>query len=675
MNPIIQNSASRALLPGHAIGWSLYNSDDQAVLFISDDPRGHALNLEVTNISEQRILVPPLPGNPHQNNFHFALRFRLGAIAIGAGQHPPEISATLPQGWSMSGGSLTPEGLEYYFTFSGPTSFNWEPGNPLHIGMMGLRAAETGGTRGTQAELRFTKFYYEGRANEMLQGFRRHLLNIVNHRWHRNLPLEFAWHGSNTLLNNGTPQELDIRISSQTGTSNIYFNSKPHSPSRIIFRLDPLAHEQNQLVPRAEWNSLGFHFLQTPESRPGPENQLDFDADKDGWVLDTQARNIPNLSSGHELRFSLQVSTISPAGSARLIIAYEDFPDYWNGQRELFILKTPMVHHHGRTGIGTSNPSNTLEIQGSSRRSNAGEDSVLLQLNDTQQGEGNRTNYSFAISRQDGDTNALMLGTNEQDDALFVANNRKLVFGRAFEENFYPLMELSDSNGAQGAGVSERPKLHLHGEMQVEEQVEFRAGVKVETETETANLKVGNTATTGQLSVLQNGEVNGNLNVQGKIEGQGAFVKGMIIMWWGKKLPKGWKLCDGNNGTPNLKDKFVYGADGAEFNEKNAEPKFTYGGAGTVKLTKNNLPSHSHSGTTKKDGSHQHISFYRTSGVGGNYEGFVAHLHWGANKEDSKTHNDGAHQHQLQIDPTGGGEAFDILPPHVRLAYIMYLGE
>ena len=37
---------------------------------------------------------------------------------------------------------------------------------------------------------------------------------------------------------------------------------------------------------------------------------------------------------------------------------------------------------------------------------------------------------------------------------------------------------------------------------------------------------------------------------------------GGIIMWSGatNAIPSGWALCDGNNGTPNLQDKFIVGA-------------------------------------------------------------------------------------------------------------------
>ncbi len=37
--------------------------------------------------------------------------------------------------------------------------------------------------------------------------------------------------------------------------------------------------------------------------------------------------------------------------------------------------------------------------------------------------------------------------------------------------------------------------------------------------------------------------------------------RGVIVMWSGtiSSIPSGWALCDGTNGTPDLRDKFVYG--------------------------------------------------------------------------------------------------------------------
>ena len=39
-------------------------------------------------------------------------------------------------------------------------------------------------------------------------------------------------------------------------------------------------------------------------------------------------------------------------------------------------------------------------------------------------------------------------------------------------------------------------------------------------------------------------------------------MKNMVLLWWGLlvDVPAGWVLCDGNNGTPDLRNVFVIGA-------------------------------------------------------------------------------------------------------------------
>ena len=68
-----------------------------------------------------------------------------------------------------------------------------------------------------------------------------------------------------------------------------------------------------------------------------------------------------------------------------------------------------------------------------------------------------------------------------------------------------------------------------------------------------------------------------------------AFVTGMIILWYGNtgNIPGGWVLCDGNNSTPDLRDRFVIGA-GNNFSAGNT------GGNNSLTLSEANLPSHRH---------------------------------------------------------------------------------
>src|SRR5690625_7224204 len=84
---------------------------------------------------------------------------------------------------------------------------------------------------------------------------------------------------------------------------------------------------------------------------------------------------------------------------------------------------------------------------------------------------------------------------------------------------------------------------------------------------------------------------------------------GAIIMWAGaiNEIPAGWALCDGTNGTPDLRSRFVVGYNSSEA-DYNAVGKV--GGAKDVTLTEAQMPSHGH--TTER--SEEHTSELQSRG-------------------------------------------------------------
>ena len=77
------------------------------------------------------------------------------------------------------------------------------------------------------------------------------------------------------------------------------------------------------------------------------------------------------------------------------------------------------------------------------------------------------------------------------------------------------------------------------------------------------------------------------------------FVTGMILMFTGSTAPSGWALCDGQNGTPDLRDRFIVGT-GSTYSSGNT------GGANSVTLTESQMPSHNHTFSGSGSDSHGH---------------------------------------------------------------------
>ncbi len=124
--------------------------------------------------------------------------------------------------------------------------------------------------------------------------------------------------------------------------------------------------------------------------------------------------------------------------------------------------------------------------------------------------------------------------------------------------------------------------------------------------------------------------------------------KGTIVSWTGSSAPAGWALCDGANGTPDLRGRFVLGfGQGAGLSNR---PMGQAGGEEAHTLNINEMPEHSHTHTA------YHANF----------------KHSGDATEGS-TKPDCCGGFKVQGDNTGGNQPHNNMPPFYVLAYIMKL--
>jgi hypothetical protein len=173
-------------------------------------------------------------------------------------------------------------------------------------------------------------------------------------------------------------------------------------------------------------------------------------------------------------------------------------------------------------------------------------------------------------------------------------------------------------------------------------------------------------------------DISGHTNTSGKIK-QGGYdyvPRGIIALWSGAitTIPSGWALCNGSNGTPDLQNDFIIGAD------------IDYLGQSTTSITSLNtkiggskdaiLPSHTHTGITSSDGEHSHSTQF-TDYQSNNPN--ITNINGGANQGLLQSGNPvfsaGNHAHTSTTSTDGdlnSGTNLN-LPPYFALAYIMKL--
>jgi microcystin-dependent protein len=136
-----------------------------------------------------------------------------------------------------------------------------------------------------------------------------------------------------------------------------------------------------------------------------------------------------------------------------------------------------------------------------------------------------------------------------------------------------------------------------------------------------------------------------------------AFPSGMVMIWTKgtNNIPSGWALCDGNNGTPDLRGKFILGVNP---NSDKMEFRTVGRDGGSAKISVGQLPAHTHDIVGKGDD-----SGYCATGECGFYS--TDRL---SNDREVRASKSGG---KLVVETEGRGE--DYYPPFVTLAYIMKL--
>ena len=243
------------------------------------------------------------------------------------------------------------------------------------------------------------------------------------------------------------------------------------------------------------------------------------------------------------------------------------------------------------------------------------------------------------------------------------------------------------SNVGLGTRPSSAYKLDVNGKYLVSDSSTYDDSLVV---TNGVHVKSGNTiVSSGDIVVKNNNLLAPNSHLYASsfssnvtdINVNGPVPAGGIVIWKGNaaSVPTGWVVCDGTNGTPDLRERFVVGSGDNPSVTGGSINQGATGGDRTITLTTSQLPSHQHDGSTNLAGNHEHLFYgYRTPE---DYDCAGCHNDK-QSKSRGKYNNDpldysgepsGNHSHTITINNNGSDNAHENRPLFMSLIYIMKL--
>jgi microcystin-dependent protein len=632
------------------IEFYLYNMDQQPVLYIDDVP--DSLTLEIKNASSNTIHLISLENSPASSmNYHFELCFRPGTLDQNC---LPIIAVRESTDWQISH-EKHEDGITSLYLLSTNPFISLEPGLSLILMLDNITPSGFGGTHGTRVELKFQNLRYSG-SSDSLNGSRLTHLALINHQGRKSIPLHVGFVGTNQILNNGrSTNELTLRITN-------------------VLKEDPAHPERSTILLRGKSDQY-------------PQSELVFSFDCGNrnmdWALGTssQVSNIvvqEKIEQGssntvakveqNRLTFENNILGILPVGAQfRLSVL---------GKPVTFLVDVKKTGDNQAEIIAANTEKQTIEDG----------DTVFYSTD---------LHYRKWITRRErqGEVPKWVLAPDE---------TIKLGAGEFIQVTFESIIS-SLPNGRTNLYVDYH---NIPGYWDGHFTVQFdksplvikKGCVGIGTGSPNAKLDVAGTVRAKAFSgkslavdgTVKAGSFNGDsLTVSGAIQassfsgdslaltgtvkansfsGDGAVPAGVIVMWHGigAEVPKGWVLCDGQNGTPNLVDKFIMGAGGTD------TPAGATGGESQVTLTEAQMPPHTHTASTDSGGIHDHFLGSRGFALP---SGLVTVRGKGADgsldDRDITSHSCDSHTHAITMNLSGGGEPHNNMPPFFALCFIM----
>ncbi len=520
-----------------------------------------------------------------------------------------------PNNWIVTEFLETNGNVSLFFTYTGTTSLVFEAEKEIDFDITYNNIEKTLGSRLTQAMLGYENIVYQNEPTKgYVSGNRKHPINIVNHSGEKNIPILAGIVKSDTILNTS-----DTGDTNQEKKSRLYIRLKNiHKKNSIQFN------DKTQLTVSFDTSDKHWALTTANASKAITIDLLNSSLTPYTWavvrtedqglsrVFVIQQFKLNELQPNESLDFEIgNIFTDKVSGETPIYIKYKNIPTYQDGQFIVKAKKGPIVE-------GDFNDAKNIGIG-----VNADKD-YQLKIGGNLKIEADAMGSIVNISNKDSSKTYFEM-SNHGDITI--------------TKNLY----------LQKGGTSTGSTLYFGGAY--------------------VYIREYNNQNTNKLELYGSSgvEVANNINVKGKVKenGNDLIPSGTIVMWSGNRIPNGWKLCNGSNGTPDLRNRFIVGAD-PNIRSGNEYYLGKKGGQKKVTLGINEMPSHNHS---IYDPGHAHVTYWhypiakKDSGAPSHYIGADGRCYTDYRVQSSKTN--------IRINHRGGNQAHENRPPYYALYYIM----
>ncbi len=373
---LAENLTDAILRKSYPIDFSLHDDEGKNILYIDDasGDHNHNLYLEILNTSTRNIQIikdsllerskdtisEGFKYPASQKYHHFELRFRPGVLHL-----PDAIILKDSQDWKIGNQQHDDKTVSLYFLYKHEKT-TLAADKKLVLTLQNIKPSVGYGASRTQVELNYRNLRYQGEKENFPPVPRLQILNIINHYGKKDIHLRAGFISGNHILNDGSANELHLRISNITLATIPFKSPSSQESPKLILSFDTGDAQTSPwaLGTKSQISSIKVE-VKYPKLNMNEWKSVNILSDEGiapQWEIKIPS-SLQQLEPGEFFEVKLSdIKTTHPLGHTNLYLRYENIPGYWDGQFVCSMEKAPFLYRNNKIGINTTNPQIDLAI-------------------------------------------------------------------------------------------------------------------------------------------------------------------------------------------------------------------------------------------------------------------------------------------------------------------------